>query len=496
MKQVTEVMLNLSTELNYSFPETAIILAAGHGKRIKSQRSKMLHEIYGTTTVERVYNACAAAVPGINTVIVVGIKAVDVMNMIGSKNNNMFAYQAEQKGTGHAVQVALDEIKDENYTGIVYVLPGDMGLIDKETITGFREKFVASASDMMVLTGIFSGPVESNYYGRIVRVKALDANGKPSGDDNDKVIEIIEHKDILALNEHDNYVTEYKGRTYTYTKQEMLDNREYNSGVYAFDYKKLNTLVHQIQSNNVQGEIYITDLIGLFNKSGFTVSASSPKEEYVVMGFNDKSVLKEMESIYRKNVYNLLKNIVEIDDHEDFFIAESAINDIITMDKQGAPLDIRIGKGVYIGSGVKLNYNLHLKRNVHVSGNVLFGKNVVVWDNAELSCYPHQSFVIGDNVEILSGDIIKGNIVLGENTRIESSVNMTGSDEFPLVIGKNVLVKGTSYIFGSIIEDDIFIEHSVLINKRINKLIKKNGEVQKIRFYLPMASGVDAIEHL
>lgn len=496
MKEITEVLHALSTKLNYSFPETAIILAAGHGKRIKSQRSKMLHEIYGTTTVERVYNACAAAIPGINSVIVVGIKAIDVMNAVGSKPSNLFAYQAEQKGTGHAVQVALEQMNNDAYQGIVYVLPGDMGLIDKETIAEFREKFIDSKTDMMVLTGIFSGPVENNYYGRIVRVKEFDVDGNPAGEDKGKVIEIIEHKDILAINEHSPYLLEYKNRKYSYTKQELLDNREYNSGVYAFDFQKLNTQVHQISSNNAQGEIYITDLISLFNKSGYTVSASSPKEEYVVMGFNDKSVLKEMEAIYRKNVYNLLKNIVEIDDPDDFFIAESVINDIISMDKQGTPLDIHIGKGVFLGSGVKLNYNLQLKRNVQVQGNVQFGKNVVVWENAQLSTYPNQKFVIGDNVEILSGDIIKGNITIGNNTRIESSVNMTGSDEYPLIIGNNVLVKGTSYIFGSIIEDDIFIEHSVLIQKRINKLIKKNGEVQKIRFYLPMPSGVDAIEHI
>ena len=65
---------------------------------------------------------------------------------------------------------------------------------------------------------------------------------------------------------------------------------------------------------------------------------------------------------------------------------------------------------------------------------------------------------IGDNVQILSGDIIKGNVRIGNNCSIESSVNMTGSDEFPLKIGNNVTIKGTSYIFGSVVENNIFIE--------------------------------------
>jgi bifunctional UDP-N-acetylglucosamine pyrophosphorylase/glucosamine-1-phosphate N-acetyltransferase len=96
----------------------------------------------------------------------------------------------------------------------------------------------------------------------------------------------------------------------------------------------------------------------------------------------------------------------------------------------------------------------------------------------------------------LWGDIIKGNIIIGDNCRIESSVNMTGSDEHPLRIGKNVHIKGTSYIFGSIIDDDLFIERSVIIKKRVEKITKKNGKIQPIRFYMPMPEGIDAIEDL
>jgi bifunctional UDP-N-acetylglucosamine pyrophosphorylase/glucosamine-1-phosphate N-acetyltransferase len=214
------------------------------------------------------------------------------------------------------------------------------------------------------------------------------------------------------------------------------------------------------------------------------------------MGFNDKSVLNEMEKIYLNKIYDRIKNIIDIEDPFDFFIDESVVDDIIEMDKVGGPLDIKICKGVYIGKGVKLNYNLHLKKNVYVEGYVTFGKNVTIYENAYLSTFANQQFIIGDNVEILWGNIIKGNIIIGDYTRIESSVNMTGSDEFPLRIGKNVLIKGTSYIFGSIIDDDVYIEHSVIIKKKVSRIIKQDGKVQRIRFYLPMPSGADAIESL
>lgn len=486
----------LSGEFDYSLNEIAVILAAGHGKRIKSTKSKMLHSIWGIPTVERVYNSTKDEISQMNTIIVVGIKADDVMEVFGSKPHTKFAYQKEQKGTGHAVQVGIEKIDKDKFTGILYVLPGDLGLIDRKTMVDFRNDFVKSKADMMVLTGIYEGPLEQNSYGRIVRVKDVDEAGSPSGVDFGKVIEIMEHKDILALADDEIYRTEYNGKVYAFSRKELLVNREFNSGVYAFDFKKLIDLIYRITNNNAQGEIYITDLIGMFNKEGYAVKAVSPAEQYVVMGFNDKSVLKTMEKVYRNIVYDKIGKIIEFDDPDDFYIHESVVEDILSMDKKGIPLDIRLGKGVYIGEGVSLNYNVWLKKNVFVNGNVKFGSGVTVWENAHLSCFQGQEFVIGDGVEILWGDIIKGNIVIGEGSKIESSVNMTGSDESPLRIGRNVLIKGTSYIFGSVIEDDIHIEHSVIIRKRVIRLQRRDGSIQSVRFYLPMPTGADVIEDL
>ena len=495
-EKINHLIKEYSTDINKKVKETAIILAAGHGKRIKSHKSKMLHRIWGVPTVERVYSACTDAIDKVNIVVVVGIKAEDVIEVIGKRGSTVFAYQESQNGTGHAVQVALDKLNNSFKEGIVYVMPGDMGLIDKETIVMLREEFLKTKSDMLVLTGLFEGNLLQNLYGRIIRVKEFDEAGNQSGNDRRKVIEIIEHKDILALDDNKPYRIKYNGRIYSYTKKELIENNEFNSGVYAFDFKKLSSLINSLSSNNVQNEIYITDMISLFNKKGYTVNAISPDKPYVVMGFNNKSVLKEMEDLARNHVYEKLKDIIEINDPDDFFIHDSVVEDIIKMDKQNIPLDITIGKGVYIGKGVKLNYNLTLDKNVYISGNIHLGQNVEISRNVHLSCFPNQTFIIGNNVQILSGDIVKGNIVIGEGTRIESSVNMTGSDDYPLRIGKRVLIKGTSYVFGSIIEDGIHIEHSVIIKKKVERLEKKTGIVQPIRFYLPMPEGIDAIEDL
>ncbi|HAB53505.1 MAG: multidrug transporter [Ignavibacteria bacterium RIFOXYB2_FULL_35_12] len=495
-EDIVKTVDTLSSVINKGVNELAIILAAGHGKRIKSHRSKMLHKIWEVPTVERVYNACANSIKGINIIVVVGIKAKYVMEVIGKRKSTLFAYQESQNGTGHAVQVALDRIDEKFSDGIVYILPGDMGLIDEETILTIKNKFIEAGSDMLVLTGLFEGDIKNNSYGRIIRVKEKDADGKSSGNDAGKVIEIMEAKDIEALPEGKPYRVVYNKKTYEYSKQEIRENREFNSGVYAFKYKKLTELINSLSSNNVQNEIYITDLISLFNKKNYSVTVTSPHSPYVVMGFNNKSVLKEMEDVARRKVYEKLKDIIEIDDPEDFFIHEEIVDEIIEIDKKNIPLDIKIGKGVYIGKGVKLNYNLEFKKNVFVDGNIQFGQNVVVWQNVHLSTLTDQTLKIGDNVEILWGDIIKGNIEIGDDSRIESSVNMTGSDDYPIRIGKKVLIKGTSYVFGSIIEDEVYIEHSVLIKKRVERLMKKDGTVLPIRFYLPMPEGIDAIDDL
>jgi bifunctional UDP-N-acetylglucosamine pyrophosphorylase/glucosamine-1-phosphate N-acetyltransferase len=494
--KIYEIAENLSTGLDYTKNELAVVLAAGHGKRIKSQTSKMLHEIWGVPTVERVFDACRNGIKDINFIVVVGIKAKDVMEVLGKRPATNYAYQEFQNGTGHAVQVALKKIEDKKFDGIIYVLPGDMGLINKETMVQFRLDFISSGSDMMVLTGIYEGNPMENSYGRIIRVKEFDENGKSSGHDKDKVIEIMEYKDILALPNDKPYKANFNGKVYPFSRMELIENNEFNSGVYAFKYKKLHSFIEQLTSNNVQGEIYITDLIALFNKNKLTVMAVSPREQHVVMGFNNKSVLKEMEDFARKQYYNKLKDIIRIDDPDDFFIHDTVIDQIIELDKKGAPLDIIIGKGAYIGKGVRLNYNIEFKQNVVVEGGIHFDQNIIIWQNVNISAFPDQIMKIGRGVEILQGDIIKGNIEIGEGSRIESAVRLTGSDEFPLRIGNNVLIKGTSYIFGSIIEDDVHIEHSVIIRKKVERRLKKSGVIQPVRFFIPMPEGIDAIEDL
>ena len=491
---IANLIVEYSSPFLSSNKDTAIILAAGHGKRIKSQTSKMLHKIWEVPTVERVCKACQDGLPGSNVINVVGIKAEEVIQTVGKKNSVSYAYQEVQNGTGHAVQMALKNI-DADYDGTVYIFPGDMGLIDKETIQFFKEEFVKSGSDMMVLTGIYEGPTEENYYGRILRVPKKDSKNISSKHEG-KVIEILEYKDILSMDKKNGYKTNYKKKEYKFTQNDLLENREFNSGVYAFKAQPLLELIHEIENKNVQNEIYLTDLIGLFNKNGYSVEAVSPKTQYVLMGFNNKSVLKEMENIARKLVYEKLKDIIIIDDPDDFFIEDGVVEEILKLDNKGFPLDIQISKGVHIGKGAKLNYNLKFGKNVSLDGEIDFGKNITIRENSMFSSFYGQKISVGDGVEIFGGNIIKGNVTIGENTKIESGVRITGSDQHPSVLGSHVCVKGLTYIFGSKVEDNIFIEHSILMQKEISKPEDVKGDVYKIKYYLPEPEGKEAVKDL
>lgn len=493
--EVSDAIKKTETKFNSSYKETAIILAAGHGKRIKSKTSKMLHKIYEAPTVERVYDACKAGLQKINSILVVGIKADEIVSAIGKNEATLFAHQQVQHGTGHAVQVGLEKISNENYNGIVYVLPGDMGLLNAETMKDFKDSFILSDNDMMVLTGLYEGDAKLNAYGRIIRVKEIDANGNSSGADFGKVIEIKEHKDILSLNENEPYVLEFNEKLYTYTKEELINNNEFNSGVFAFKYDYLVEKINKIESNNIQKEIYVTDLIAIFNEDGLSVGAVSPKEQYVLMGFNDKTVLKEMNAIAQNLVYDKVKNIIDIKDPSEFYLHESIVDDILKMDEEGIPLDIILGKGSFVGKGVKLNYDVTFGKGTRVEGNVELGKGVKIYGDVHVKAKENQKIIIGDKVKICKGSYLSGNISIGKKSRIDSGVKLNGNGKFPCDIGENVVIKGITSLVGTVVENDVTIEHSVLINQKVSRKIDENGNVISVKYVKPNPEGVSVLSN-
>jgi len=485
-KDIPKILAGQSGKLDVSAPAIGIVLAAGHGKRIKSETSKMLHEIWGVPTVQRVSEAVCDGLGTDNLIIVTGVKAADVATAVGPRPHTIYAYQAEQKGTGHAVQIAMGCLGKKRFDGSILVSPGDVGLLDARTVRKLRRTFEHHGADMAVLTGRYEGDPNTNHFGRVVRAPE-------DSPDRGKILGIVEFKDILKMGPRYRWKLRYKDREYAFGRRELLETPEFNAGVFVYRAGPLRKYLYDIDTDNVQGEVYLTDLIRIFVAHRLNVVAHVAEDNTVSLGFNNKSVLKQMEHIARRRVYDRLRDIITIRDEDNFFIADEVVEDLVRMDRKGKPLDIVVDVGARIHKGAKLNYGVVIGRGATIDGDVRLGRNVEIGNNALLTCYPHQTLTIGDNGAVMHGDMVKGNVTVGKNVRIESNVIVTGSDEWPVVIGNNVVIKGTTYIFGCTIDRDVNILHSVLIRKRIERVDRRDGTVQPVRFYLPQAEGVDSI---
>src|SRR3989339_678865 len=129
-----------SKKLNPKHKSISVILAGGRGKRIKSEIPKVLHALWGIPSVVRVSQAASKGLNSPNQVVVVGMKAQDVADLLKDMPNTVFAYQEVQKGTGHALQVAVSRIINAGAKSNLYVFPGDAGLLDAELVSKFRRR--------------------------------------------------------------------------------------------------------------------------------------------------------------------------------------------------------------------------------------------------------------------------------------------------------------------------------------------------------------------
>ncbi len=237
----------------------ALILAAGQGKRMKSDIPKVLHKLGNKYIIDHVIEASREA--GIDRqIVVVGHKA-DMVRESLKDRDVAFALQAEQRGTGHAVMAARNHLI--GFDGDLVVLCGDMPLVKTETIKRLiddRQRLNAAA---IVLTVILDDPGK---YGRIVR------------DENGLLKAIVEYRDA------DDNIREIK---------------EVNTGAYCFDWKKLEKILDHLDDENDQNEYYLTDSISIFVKEGEQVgglAASDPNEGF---GINSVKELSWVESLMK-----------------------------------------------------------------------------------------------------------------------------------------------------------------------------------------------------
>jgi len=233
---------------------TAVVLAAGQGKRMKSELPKVLHTVCGRPMLHYVLEAIAAVQPE-RTVVVLGHGHEQVAPHLPA--GCMVALQDRQLGTGHAVLAAAEHI----LPGPLLVLPGDTPLVTGEVLWKLVAEHAESGAAATVLTMELDDPTG---YGRIVR----DTDGS--------VLYIVEHRDASA---------------------EEQAIREVNSGMYVLTAPLALEILAGVESNNDQGEVYLTDVIAGLRARGEKVSASRVGDPTSVLGVNSQEELAAAEAL-------------------------------------------------------------------------------------------------------------------------------------------------------------------------------------------------------
>jgi len=244
--------------INKSF--STIILAAGKGTRMKSSLAKVLHPLYGKPMLTYPV-AVAREVGSEKIVVIIGYQAELVIKTIKDKGL-IFVYQKEQLGTGHAVLQARDRFLD--FDGTILILCGDVPLLTSSTVRALLNHHFSRNATVTVLTTMLDTPTG---YGRIVKERK------------DNILKIVEEHDATS---------------------EEKKIKEINTGIYCVESSFLFEAVADIGNKNVQGEYYLTDILEITRKRGYTASAFIADDPVEVMGINSLDDLEMASRIIKR----------------------------------------------------------------------------------------------------------------------------------------------------------------------------------------------------
>ena len=394
-----------------------IILAAGKGTRMHSNKPKVLHEIGSKPILGHVIN-CAKVLNPQKIIIVYGFGG-EIVREAFAHENIVWVNQAEQKGTGHAVQQAVEHLDaDAN----VLILLGDVPLVDAEAC----KKLVAEAhSKLAILT---FNKLDPTGYGRIVRNNLL-------------VTGIVEHKDA------------------TEAQRKII---EVNTGIMAMPNAHLIKWLMQLTNNNAQGEYYLTDIVEFAVQDKIDVVAEITADEWSVTGINSKTDLSNIEREFQNRV------------------SQKLLQQGITL-RDPARLDVRgtlvCGRDVEIDVNCVFEGEVTLGDNVKVAANCII-KNTHIENSTHILPFTHiDDAHIGENSRIgpyarirpgttLAAETHIGNFVELKNSQVDigSRINHL-SYVGDTTVGKNVNIGAGTITcnydgankFRTVIEDGVFV---------------------------------------
>ncbi len=355
---------------------TIVILAAGQGKRMKSDLPKVLQPLAGKPLLGHVISTAKSLNPA-SVHVVYGHGGDRVRDAFAGEPALHWALQAEQLGTGHAVQQAMPALDDD---AIALTLYGDVPLIDAETLRQLLA--LASRDAMSLLTVQLADP---SGYGRIVR------------DQHGKVLRIVEQKDA--------------------TDDERAI-REGNTGVMAVPVARLRAWLARLKNSNAQGEYYLTDIIEMAVAEGVEVKPLIAPTVAEVLGINDKLQLAEVEAEYRR-----LRT-------REIMLAGATVIDPARVDIRGP---------VSIGRDVLIDVNVVFEGRVTLGDRVRIGPNSVLRDceiAADVVIHPNcvieqatvgAGSLIGPFARLRPGATLADEVHIGNFVEIKNSSMANGS---------------------------------------------------------------------
>lgn len=411
-----------------------VIMAAGKGTRMKSNKSKLVHKIYDKELVKRVAEL-ASQVGTDEIVTVVGHLKEQIQEVLG--DSVKYAYQDELLGTGHAVMQASKFL--EGKSGKVVILYGDVPIIRKETIENLIIKSFKNKEYATLLTAIYENPTG---YGRIIR------------DEGGNIKAIVEEKDANIFEK---------------------EIKEINSGIYCFDIEELLSALEELKPNNVQGEYYLTDVIKIMNDKGLKTGAVIVEDNTEILGVNDRAQLELLTRVLRMRINaEHMKKGVTIEDANSTYIHD---NVKIGVDTVIHP-NTTIKEGVIIGSDCEIGPNAYIREGCIIGNDVKIGncveiKKTIIGNRTKV---PHFIYLgdaqVGEDCNIGCGTITcnydgknKNKTIIGNRAFIGSNVNLVA----PVTIGDDTLIAA-----GSTITDDVPSgKMGIARQRQINKDRKK-----------------------
>lgn len=394
----------------------AIILAAGKGTRMKSKYPKVVHRVCGKEMVNHIIDVSKKS--GVKDIVAILGHESDIVKS-RLPENTVIAMQTEQLGTGHAVIMAKDHIKDED---TILVLCGDTPLIKEDTLKRLFNYHIENSYHATVLTTEVENPTG---YGRIIRDKNLD------------LLKIVEQKDA----------TEYEKLV-----------KEINSGIYCFNGKSLRESLDLLDNNNAQGEYYLTDTIKIIREKGNKVGAFNGSTIEELMGVNSRVELSKAEEIMRRriNESHMVNGVTIIDTNSTYIEA-----------------DVEIGNDTIIYPGVILRGNTKIGSGCTIEINSCI-TNSVVGDNSKVMNSTVIDSVIGENTTVGPYAYLRPKSKLGNNVKIGDFVEVKNA-----TIEDNSKASHLSYIGDAHVGKDVNIGCGVVFvnydGKNKFKSVVKDG---------------------